>query len=57
MQMEENTPRGVIVRLTLPVARLPAQVAAPATAPAPANATAGFGMAPVTRAAPGVSHS
>ena len=56
MQMEENTPRGVIVRLTLPVVRLAAPVPVPAPAPAPASAPAGLGMAPVTRAAHGVSH-
>ncbi|MDF3887500.1 sensor histidine kinase [Cupriavidus basilensis] len=57
MQMEENTPRGVIVRLTLPVVGLPAPVPVLAPAPVPASAPAGLGMAPVTRAAHGVSHS
>ncbi len=58
MQMEENTPRGVIVRLTLPVVRTPVPAAVPAPAPAAAaNVAAGIGMAPVARAAQRVSHS
>ncbi|MGT2494579.1 hypothetical protein ACU4GD_39440 [Cupriavidus basilensis] len=57
MQMEENTPRGAVVRLTLPVVGLPAPVPVPAPAPVPASVPAGLEVGPVTRAAHGVSHS
>ncbi|WP_020202701.1 sensor histidine kinase [Cupriavidus sp. WS] len=51
MQMEENAPRGVIVRLTLPVMRAPAAaVPTPAQSQAPAGGI-GAGLAPVARAA------
>ncbi|MCY0855505.1 sensor histidine kinase [Cupriavidus sp. D39] len=58
MQMEENTPRGVIVRLTLPVVRTAAPVAAHAPLPVPAAKAAGArAITPVSAATQGISHS
>lgn len=58
MQMEENTPRGVIVRLTLPVVRTAAPAAAHAPQPVPAGMAAGVrAMPPVSAATQGISHS
>ncbi|MDW3685800.1 sensor histidine kinase [Cupriavidus sp. CV2] len=58
MQMEENTPRGVIVRLTLPVVRTAAPVAAHAPLPVPAGKAAGArAITPVSAATQGISHS
>ncbi|AJG19867.1 sensor histidine kinase [Cupriavidus basilensis] len=58
MQMEENTPRGVIVRLTLPVVRTAAPAAAHASVPVPAGKAAGArAIPPVSAATQGISHS
>ncbi|MCP3018752.1 sensor histidine kinase [Cupriavidus basilensis] len=58
MQMEENTPRGVIVRLTLPVVRTAAPAAALAPMPVPAGKAAGArAIPPVSTATQGISHS
>ncbi|QOT74743.1 sensor histidine kinase [Cupriavidus basilensis] len=58
MQMEENTPRGVIVRLTLPVVRTAAPAAAHAPMPVPAGKIAGArAIPPVSAAAQGISQS
>ncbi|WP_416048842.1 sensor histidine kinase [Cupriavidus basilensis] len=58
MQMEENTPRGVIVRLTLPVVRTAASAAAHAPMPVPAGKAAGArAIPPVSAATQGISHS
>ncbi|MHA7680740.1 sensor histidine kinase [Cupriavidus sp. PET2-C1] len=58
MQMEENTPRGVIVRLTLPVVRTAAAAAAHAPMPVPACKAAGArAIPPVSAATQGISHS
>ncbi|NUA30665.1 sensor histidine kinase [Cupriavidus basilensis] len=58
MQMEENTPRGVIVRLTLPVVRTAAPAAAHAPMPLPAGKAAGArAIPPVSAATQGISHS
>ncbi|MGO4151624.1 sensor histidine kinase [Cupriavidus sp. YAF13] len=58
MQMEENTPRGVIVRLTLPVVRTAALAAVNAPMPVPACKAAGArAIPPVSAATQGISHS
>ncbi|WP_458761676.1 sensor histidine kinase [Cupriavidus basilensis] len=58
MQMEENTPRGVIVRLTLPVVRTAAPAAALAPMQVPAGKAAGArAIPPVSTATQGISHS
>lgn len=58
MQMEENTPRGVIVRLTLPVVRTAAPAAAHAPMPVPACKAAGArAIPPVSAATQGISRS
>ncbi|MDR3381785.1 sensor histidine kinase [Cupriavidus basilensis] len=58
MQMEENTPRGVIVRLTLPVVSTAAPAAALAPMPVPAGKAAGArAIPPVSTATQGISHS